>query len=319
MASGMQAPTAVATLPDGSFVAVDSSLHQVFQGGPNPGDPVHVIAGDGLFSKKPQYDNVPGPKARFNFPTGIAVLPSGDIIVSDTGNHCLRRIGTDANRTVTTVAGERGKGGYNDGVGAAAHFRNPMGVIVDRTTGDLLVADSGNGRVRRVNTTTWTVTTEAGAGPGQGDGPAKDARLTYPSALALAPDGRIFVVSSGDERVVMIGTDPSRMTVTIAGGTRGYDDGMGNTATIAPQGGAAWTGTALVVSEPALNRLRRIVPGVDAATTRVEVLAGAGTFGAADGPADVAQFSSPLGLSLLSNGDLLIANGGNGTVRKLSF
>jgi hypothetical protein len=154
---------------------------------------------------------------------------------------------------------------------------------------------------------------------GQGDGPARSARFTYPSALALAQDGRLFVVSSGDQRVVMIGTDANRTAVTIAGGKLGYDDGSGDKATLAPQGGAVWTGTSLIVSEPAINRLRRIIPGTDAASTRVEVLAGTGSFGAVDGAADVAQFASPLGLSLSSSGDIFIANGGDGTVRKLAF
>jgi hypothetical protein len=314
---GMQTPTGVALLPDGSFVAADPTKQQIFHGGPTAADPVTVIAGDGVYSKKPQYDNVAGAKARFYFPTSLLVLPNGDIIVADTSSHSLRRIANDGQHTVSTVAGTRGSSGYANAVGTAARFKDPMGLAFDPRNGDILVADSGNARIRRVNPATWSVTTEAGAGFGQQDGPALTARFTNPTAVAMAADGRLFVVSSGDYRVVMIGTDPQRLAVTIAGGKRGVDDGTGDKATLSAQGGAVWDGMALLVSEPAVNRIRRIVPGTNAATTTVEVVAGNGRFGSVDGTGGQVLLASPLGLALAPNGSLVVANGGDGTVRTI--
>ena len=59
--------------------------------------------------------------------------------------------------------------------------------------------------------------------------------------------------------------------------------------------------------------------GGDSTSTTAAEQAGSGTFGSLDGAADVAQFASPLGLSLTGAGELFIANGGDGTVRKLTF
>ena len=316
VARGMQAPTAVVARPDGSFVIVDAVAQRVFEASAvNP--QAVAIAGDGLPSKKAEYDDVPGLSARFNYPTGAVVLPSGEVIVADTGNHCLRRIANDATHTVSTVAGGRGTSGTIDGIGVNARFRDPMGLSLDPTTGDILVADASSHRIRRVNTTTWAVSTVAGSGAGTQDGPASTARFSYPTATAVAADGRIFFVASSDSRVIVIGTDAQHTLTTIAGGTRGRNDGVGSVATLAAQGGLAWTGTTLLVSEPVLERIRVIAPGATAGGTTVETLAGSGRFGHADGPGGQATLANPLGLAVAPDGSVLVANGGDGTVRRI--
>jgi hypothetical protein len=320
VAHGFPSPTSIAPAPAGAFYVVDPSVNQVFRAGPSDSDPVTVIAGDGKPSNKPQYDNVAGLAARFRAPTAIVMLPNGDLIVADTGNHCLRRILPDASHTVSTVAGTLGKGGYVDGTGTSARFKNPMALALDPTTGDLIVADTGNSRLRRVNTTTWAVTTEAGTGGGVSDGPAlHGAKIAAPTAVAVASDGRIFLVESSNSRICAIATDSDRTLTTIAGGTHGRDDGTGDHASLAPQGGLLWDGTALYVSEPGVNRIRRIVPGATAATTTVETWAGSGQFGSLDGTGEEAQLASPLGLARSTTGEALVANGADGSIRKIRF
>lgn len=317
---GFPSPTGVSPAANGAYYVVDPGLHQIYRAGPATTDPVTLVAGDGKLSNNPKYDNVPGLNARFRAPIGLLTLPSGDLIVADTGNHCLRRISADAAHTVSTVVGVMGKGGYVDGVGATARLKSPMGLALDPTTGDILVADTGNGRLRRVKVSNWSVSTEAGTGSGVADGPALNgAKIAAPTAVAVASDGRIFAVESSNGRVVAIATDSDRTLTTIAGGTFGRDDGTGDHATMAPQGGLAWDGTALYVSEPYANRIRRIVPGATAATTSVETWAGSGQFGSMDGPAGESRLASPLGLALTPGGEILVVNGGDGSVRKIAF
>ncbi len=248
------------------------------------------------------------------------LLASGDLVVADTQNDCLRSVTADASHTVSTVAGVMGEAGNQDGVGAQARFHDPMGLSVDPNTGDLLVADTNNYRIRRVNTQTWQVTTEAGTTSGDADGPALTGlRMGAPTAVVETLDGRLFVVESSDSRLIAIGADPSRTSVTIAGGTAGREDGPGNAATLGAQQGLLWDGTALYVSDPATSRIRRVTPGATASTTTVETWAGSGVFGGADGPAAQAGLASPLGLSMTADGNVIVANGGNGTVRKVCF
>ena len=106
-----------------------------------------------------------GAAARFAFPEGLALDSTGNVYVADGHynaiSNTIRKIGLDG--TVTTIAGSPGTYGFADGVGTAAHFHHPTAVAVDRD-GNLLVADSWNGRLRKV-TLAGVVTTLAGRGP----------------------------------------------------------------------------------------------------------------------------------------------------------
>jgi sugar lactone lactonase YvrE len=99
-----------------------------------------------------------GAAASFSDPKGVAVDGSGNVFVADTDNHTIREI-TPAG-VVTTFAGMAGMQGSSDGTGASARFYRPIGVAVDRL-GDLYVADTGNGTIRKI-TPAGVVTTIVG-------------------------------------------------------------------------------------------------------------------------------------------------------------
>ncbi|OYW84265.1 hypothetical protein B7Z17_04370 [Candidatus Saccharibacteria bacterium 32-49-10] len=141
--------------------------------------------------------NGTGSGARFDDPLGMAFY--GDAMyVADWSNHAIRRV-TKAG-VVTTPFGTNSPN-YVDGNGTSARFYNPTGLTVRGDT--LYVADGGNHRVRKINLTTGDVTTYAGSGSnGSGDDEnASSAEFSWPTGVAAAPDGSIYVVETNAGRV----------------------------------------------------------------------------------------------------------------------
>jgi len=131
----------------------------------------------------------PALQAQFNTPSSIALDASGNVFVADTGNHVIRRIGTDG--TVSTVAGD-GSAGYRDGPAAQARFDGPMGVAVD-AGGRVFVADTWNDRIRVIEPDGQVRTLAGGDAPGNVDGAGVGARLDTPVALALDARGNLLI------------------------------------------------------------------------------------------------------------------------------
>jgi streptogramin lyase len=114
-----------------------------------------------------------GTSARFNAPRGLTVDPSGNVYVTDTGNHTIRKI-TPAG-VVTTIAGSALNPGYVNGSGVAARFNSPIGIVYVPTTapnigGMLLITDANNHAIRMLNPNTGMVTTYAGPLPSATNG-----------------------------------------------------------------------------------------------------------------------------------------------------
>jgi hypothetical protein len=102
---------------------------------------------------------------------------------------------------------------------------------------------------------------------------------------------------------------------TLVNGGPGFADGPGTTARLLPQGGLVWDGSGLLVADSANQRIRRVAPGTDAASTRVQTWAGSGRVGSADGTASAASFEMPLGIYRASDGTVYLADGGAGALR----
>ena len=151
---------------------------------------VTTIAGDGVAG----YADGPAAQARFNGPIGVAVDPRGNIYVADSYNDRIRVITTDGQ--VNTVAGS-GVPGFADGDRNAAMFDTPCGVAV-APDGSLIVADTGNDRLRKItpegNVTTVSVVTL--------DGSPSD--LSNPIGVAISHDNFIYVTELDRARVVQI-------------------------------------------------------------------------------------------------------------------
>jgi sugar lactone lactonase YvrE len=122
-AAQLNGPKGVAVDCEGNIIVADSCNNRVRKIAPN--GTVSTLAGSGSQG----FADGPGASAQFDYPTGVAVDCAGDIIVTDYGNHRVRKIAPNGG-TVSTLAGS-GRAGLADGPGAEAQFFFPEGVTVD--------------------------------------------------------------------------------------------------------------------------------------------------------------------------------------------
>lgn len=164
-----------------------------------------------------------GGAARFNAPLDLAIDGAGTLYVADYGNHTIRKV-TSAG-VVSTFVGSAGQSGFVDGTGNAARFNAPRGPALD-SAGNLYVADYLNHTLRKI-TPAGVVSTLAGfaGASGSTDGIGSNARLSYPSGLAVDSADQLYVVTQGDHRVRRVSLVDALVT-TIAGSTPGAAEGI---------------------------------------------------------------------------------------------
>jgi len=255
-------------------------------------------------SKEPGYADGPRGVARFSGPAGIAVGPGGELFVSDTGNHRIRRVKADG--AVSTYAGAatpkddlgRETGGYREGRAAQAEFRYPVGMTAD-DSGTVYVADAGNHAVRRISPS-GEVTTVAVEG-----------KLQSPTSICFAPDGSMWVSDTGGGRV---------WTGPAGGPLRKWQEKGEASKRFLPAGlaptadGAGRDQLHVYLADSGGHCLYRI-EGAE-----LVLVAGAGdaAAGSSDGGGDVARFLCPAGLASGGAGDLYLADYGNNVIRRVS-
>jgi sugar lactone lactonase YvrE len=131
------------------------------------------------------------------FPRGLALLPDGRVLVTDSNNNRIRMLSADLQQ-VTTVAGD-GEMGHRDGAAAQAQFHNPTGLAL-LPDGRVLVVDQWNHRIRMLSADLQQVSTVAGDGEGgHRDGAAAQARFRYFECVSLLPDGRVLVTDFNED------------------------------------------------------------------------------------------------------------------------
>jgi len=134
-----------------------------------------------------------GAAARFSGPTGVAIDSANNVYVADTNNHTIRKI-TSAG-AVSTLAGTAGIANSADGIGAAARFNGPMGVVTD-SAANVYVADTNNNTIRKV-TAAGSVTTIAGTPQMAGFTPGPlPGLLSAPSAVAISGTSLYITMST---------------------------------------------------------------------------------------------------------------------------
>lgn len=148
--------------------------------------------------------------------------------------------------------------------------------------------------------------------PGSEDGSKADARFAYPSGVAVDATGNIFVADTGNHTVRKINRSGEVSTVAGAAGEGGDVNGSVTAARFSqPNGIVALPNGDLLVSDSGYSKIRKISGNF------VTTFAGS-VHGKADGTGAAAQFYYPVGLALKPNGDLLVADLFNGTVRNVT-
>jgi GT2 family glycosyltransferase/sugar lactone lactonase YvrE len=273
----------------------------------------------------------PSISAVLNTPGGIAVAPNGDIYFADSNNHVIDRVSrtADGGLLVTTVVGNRTNGFSGDsGRAIRAQLDTPDGVAF-APDGDLIVADSLNNRIRRVDAPTKIITTIAGSGETGYDGddkPATEAALNTPNAVVATPNGDIYIADTLNNRIRMVDHVTGFIHTVAGDGQPGGDGpvGDGGPATSAhlfmPSDVQVASNGDLYIADMHHNRVRR----VDARTHIITTIAGNGSFGAAgdDGPATAASLAGPAGVAIVEDTlgrlTLFIADSYNGTIRSVT-
>ena len=153
-------------------------------------------------------------------PRGLAVLPDGRIAMADHIHHVISLL-DPATGIATVLAGVRGVSGYASGTGADARFAQPYDIVL-APDGALVVSDMDNHRLRKV-TLDGEVSDLAGSGDaGKLDGPCGVATFDAPQALAMLPDGTLFV--SDVKRKLVRRIDNGTVTTIAGDGTPGWVD-----------------------------------------------------------------------------------------------
>lgn len=248
-----------------------------------------------------------GSAASFYAPSGVCTDTYGNVYVADRFGHKIRKITPSG--VVTTFAGS-GYPSSTDGVGIAATFGDPAGICID-ALGNLYVADWFN-TIRKI-TPSGVVTTIAGSSAtGSADGIGTAATFDHPSAICIDGSNNLYVADKNNNKIRKI--TPSGVVSTFAGnGTAALVDGLGTSASFfAPTGICIDPSGNLYVAGYHNHCIRKIT-----SSGMVSTFAGSyGSMGSADGTGAGATFTMPSGIFYTSDGNLLITDEGNHTIRK---
>jgi sugar lactone lactonase YvrE len=316
-------PAGVAVAPDGSIWVSDQGNHRIRRIDPIDGR-LETVAGTGQAGYGG--DQGPASQARVNSPAGLAAAADGSIVVADRGNHRIRVITPDGSIRTVAGTGQPGFAGDN-GPAVEAELNQPSAVAAD-SDGVILIADSGNHRIRRISPGQQVLTTLAGNGLadfGGDGGPATAASLHHPTALAVDATGNLLVADTLNRRIRRIEA-LSGLITTVAGSDADFsgDGGPPGLAALEAPAGLAVVGDGLLIAEEEGHRIRfSDLPGggttLSGAEQTIITLAGDGIPGDrnAEGDPQQARFANPSGLSLGPGQSVLIADTGNHKLRRV--
>lgn len=223
-----------------------------------------------------------GPDGRLSDPFGISIS-NGQVFISDGQNGTILQL--EGNELTVFAQG----------------LDTPSG-LASSDAGTLIVADSGTSTIRSIDSA-GQVSNLAGVSGSRGytDGPAAAALFNSPIGIAVIGQ-RIMVADTYNDRIRAI---EQGVVTTLAGGERGFADGLGNSARFnTPTGLAVWKDK-LLVADTGNRRIRVIEPD-----GRVWTLAGNGSSDVVDGLPIAAAFYQPTGIAVTTAGAIFVTDGG---------
>lgn len=258
--------------------------------------------------------------AQFKQSYGICKDKLGNIFVADNGNNCIRKITPQG--IVSTFAGSP-TAGYKNGSVDSALFNLPAGVCVD-DLGNVYVADLGNQRIRKINTS-GIVSTVAGSGiAGFNDGIGLAAQFNYPRGICIDKNYNLYVGDSWNHRIRKIATNGT-VTTYAGGGTAigiqsvgAYIDATNTAARFyTPSGVTVDTTGNLYVADAFNHRIRKIDTSGIVSTVVGSGPTGQGQGGYLDGNALSSRLNVPTEVFVDSLNNLYIGDTFGNRVRKM--
>lgn len=259
---GLATPSAIALAPDGSLIVAETGAHAILRIDTRTGAVQLVVGQRG----RPGFEDGMRERTLFSAPIGIAVASDGTIYVADSYNDRIRVV--NERGEVRTVAG--GETGFADGAaGAEVRFHTPCGIAL-LPDGSLVVADTGNNRLRRVEPNGAT-TTLSGTGEAESrDGPLDGAAFDEPIGIVATREGAVYVADAGSGAIREVrlpsqmdkkDQGPPRVTTIAGSGGSGFLDGPLSTARFRRPSGLAVAPDGSFVVADAGNKLLRVLVG----------------------------------------------------------
>lgn len=302
----------------GNYYIADPSNHLVVKVAAS--GTLSVVAGNG----NPGYsgDNGPAVNAQLDIPWGVALDSAGNLYIGDAGNSTVRKVTTGG--VITTLAGTGVPGFSGDnGPAATAQLSGPHGVVVD-ASGNLLIADTYNNRVRMVNSA-GVISTIAGcaSGPlctGAIGGAATNINLFEPMGLATDSLGSLYIAdasgSNADHTSLacsVLKVDPSGNITLVAGrypvcGYSGDNGSAGLAYLNGPTGVTVDASGNVFIADTLNNRIRMVDTN-----RNITTVAGTGApgFSGESGAPKNAALNHPSNVALDTGGKLYISDAAN--------